>query len=139
MPTRFAFSVLVLAALVAAGCNKDSPTSPSANVPFSTTDLRVGTGVEATNGRTVTVGYTGWLYSTSAAQNKGQQFDSGTFSFLLGSNQVIAGFNQGIVGMRVGGQRRIIIPPNLGYGPQPNGSIPGNSTLVFDVELLSVQ
>jgi FKBP-type peptidyl-prolyl cis-trans isomerase FkpA len=137
--TRLPFLFLVLGTLVAVGCGSDTPTSPSVNVPFSATDLRVGTGVEATNGRTVSVAYTGWLYSNAAAQNKGQQFDSGTVPFVLGSNQVIAGFNQGIVGMRVGGQRRLVIPPSLGYGSQPNGRIPGNSTLVFDVELLSVQ
>jgi FKBP-type peptidyl-prolyl cis-trans isomerase FkpA len=132
--------VLVLFLLGAAtACGKDSPTSPSVNVPFSATDLRVGTGAEATTGRTVTMGYSGWLYSTTAPQNKGQQFDSGTYPFVLGSNQVIAGWNQGIVGMRVGGQRRLVIPPNLAYGSQANGPIPANSTLVFDVELLSVQ
>jgi FKBP-type peptidyl-prolyl cis-trans isomerase FkpA len=132
--------VLVLFLLVAAtACGKDSPTSPSVSVPFSATDLRVGSGAEATNGRTVTMGYSGWLYSTTAPQNKGQQFDSGTYPFVLGSNQVIAGWNQGIVGMRVGGQRRLVIPPNLAYGSQANGPIPANSTLVFDVELISVQ
>jgi FKBP-type peptidyl-prolyl cis-trans isomerase FkpA len=86
------------------------------------------------------MGYAGWLYSATAAENKGQPFDSGTYTFVLGTNTVIAGWNQGIVGMRVGGQRRLIIPPSLGYGAMGSPPrIPPNATLVFDVELLSVQ
>jgi FKBP-type peptidyl-prolyl cis-trans isomerase FkpA len=133
------FALLLFVPLAAIACGSDTPTSPTVNVPFSATDLRAGAGDEATNGRTVTMAYTLWLYSTSAAENKGTRIEGGTYSFVLGSNQVIAGWNQGIVGMRVGGQRRLIVPPSLGYGSQPNGPIPGNSTLVFDVELLSVQ
>jgi FKBP-type peptidyl-prolyl cis-trans isomerase len=138
---RVSLLLIVLIAVAIAGCKStETPTAPSVNVAFSATDLRVGTGVEATNGRTVTMGYAGWLYSTTAADNKGQQFDSGTYAFVLGSNTVIAGWNQGIVGMRVGGQRRLVIPPALGYGQAGSPpEIPGNATLVFDVELLSVQ
>ena len=110
---------------------------------FSSTDLRTGTGTEATSGRTVTVHYTGWLYAAGASDNKGTQFDTsaarGPFAFVLGARQVIAGWDQGVAGMRVGGMRRLVIPPNLGYGSTANGPIPGNSTLVFDIELLSVQ
>lgn len=129
----------------ASACGKDSPTAPStsAGVPFSSTDLRVGTGAEAANGRRVTVNYTGWLYVAGAVDNKGTQFDTsngrGAFSFLLGGGGVIAGWERGVVGMRVGGQRRLIIPPELGYGAAGSGPIPGNATLVFDIELLSVQ
>lgn len=143
---RFLVRVFLLAALATAGCGGyDSPSSPSssANVPFSSTDLRVGTGAEATNGRSLTVNYTGWLYSAGANDNKGTQFDSnagrGPFPFQLGVRAVIAGWDQGVLGMRVGGQRRLVIPPSLGYGSVANGPIPANSTLVFDVELLSVQ
>ena len=130
-----------------AGCGGDSggsPTSPSPaptiNVPFSATDLRVGTGAEATTGRSVTVRYTGWLYSTTAADNKGQQFDSGTFPFVVGQG-VIQGFSMGVNGMRVGGLRRVVIPPNLGYGNNPpsNSPIRANETLLFEIELVSVQ
>ena len=110
---------------------------------FASTDLRTGTGTEATSGRTVTVHYTGWLYAAGAPDNKGTQFDTsaarGPFSFILGARQVIAGWDQGVAGMRVGGMRRLVIPPNLGYGSTANGPIPANSTLVFDIELLSVQ
>ena len=137
-----ALLLAVLTVLGVAGCNS-TPTSPSVNVTFSTTDIRVGTGVEATNGRTVTVNYTGWLYSTTAAGNKGTQFDTSVgktpFTFVLGARQVITGWDQGVLGMRVGGQRRLIIPASLGYGSQANGPIPANSTLIFEVELLAVQ
>jgi FKBP-type peptidyl-prolyl cis-trans isomerase FkpA len=137
-------SCLLLGLALVAGCSSDSgsnsiPTAPSANVGFSATDLRVGTGAEATAGRNVTVRYTGWLYSTSAVDNKGQQFDSGSFSFTVGTG-VIPGFSQGVQGMKVGGLRRIVIPPNLAYGNSPpaNSIIRANETLLFEVELLSV-
>lgn len=132
---------LVLVAAAACGGDDDSsPTSPSTDsAPFSQTDLRAGTGTEATTGRRLTVNYAGWLYSASAAENKGRQFDAGTFAFTLGAGQVIRGWDQGFTGMRVGGLRRLVIPPDLAYGSQGQGSIPPNATLVFDVELLNVQ
>jgi len=116
------------------------PTAPSSNVQFSTTDLRVGTGATATTGRAASVRYTGWIYSSSGTDNKGTQFDSGSFSFTVGSG-VIQGFSMGVNGMQVGGIRRIVIPPNLGYGnnPPPNSGIRANETLIFEVELLAVQ
>lgn len=132
-------------ALLASGCGDGGssnaiPTAPSANVPFSAVDLRVGTGTEATTGRLVAVRYTGWIYSTTAADNKGQQFDSNSFSFTVGTG-VVQGFSMGVNGMRVGGLRRVVIPPNLGYGnsPPPNSSIRANETLLFEIELLAVQ
>ncbi len=132
-------SVLLVAATVACGGGgSDTPTSPSANVPFSTVDVRVGTGAEANTGRSATVTYSGYFYSATAAENKGTRFDAGTFTFTVGAG-VIQGFSQGVIGMRVGGIRRVIIPPSLGYGAQANGAIPANSTLVFDIELLAVQ
>ena len=107
------------------------------------TDLTVGTGATATAGHSVSVNYTGWLYDATKPDNKGTQFDSsigrGPFSFLLGAGQVIAGWDQGVAGMKVGGSRRLIIPPSLGYGASGTGPIPGNATLVFDVTLLGVQ
>jgi FKBP-type peptidyl-prolyl cis-trans isomerase FkpA len=135
----------LMIALVAASCgggDDSPPASPSVNVQYSQTDVRVGAGAEATAGRRVTVNYTGWLYSTSAPENKGQQFDSSVgaapFAFTLGVGQVIRGWDQGVVGMRVGGQRRLVIPPALGYGANGTGPIPPNATLIFDIELLSV-
>ena len=147
MPTVFRLALAATLALSVAACGGgggSTPTSPSLNVPFSTTDLRVGTGTEATNGRRVTVNYSGWLYSTSATDNKGTLFDTSIgrtpFAFTLGGGQVIAGWDRGVAGMRVGGQRRLVIPPDLGYGSTGAGStIPPNATLIFDVELLGVQ
>ena len=125
--------------LAVSGCGKDNPTAPSANVPFSTVDVRVGTGAEATTGRVVQVNYSGYLYSATAAENKGTPFDAGSFPFTVGTG-VIPGFSQGVVGMRVGGIRRVIIPPNLGYGAQGSPPrIPGNATLVFEIELVAMQ
>ena len=136
-------AVLCLALLPLAGCGSDSPTSPSANVPFSSTDLTVGTGTEATSGKTVRVYYTGWLYSSVATDNKGGVFDSNLtglgYSFILGSGVVIKGWDQGVVGMKVGGKRRLVIPPELAYGANGSGgAIPGNATLIFEIELLGV-
>ena len=135
--------IVVVVALGGAGCSDSNaiPTAPSANVPFSTLDLRVGTGAEAATGRNVTVNYNGWVFNSSGTDNKGSRFDAGTFPFTVGTG-VIPGFSQGVVGMRVGGLRRIIIPPNLAYGnnPPPNQStIRANETLIFEVELVSVQ
>jgi FKBP-type peptidyl-prolyl cis-trans isomerase FkpA len=135
---------LVLAiALSASACGGGSESSPSTatppSAPYSATDLREGTGATATAGRTVTVSYTGWLYDPAKPESKGTQFDtSASFSFQLGVGRVIAGWDQGVVGMKVGGQRRLTIPPNLGYGQQMVGTIPPNSTLVFDIMLLNV-
>ncbi len=131
-------------ALTAAACDKN-PSSPSSNVnvPYSTTDLRVGTGTEATNGKKMVVNYWGWLYSATAADHKGQLFDTssgrGSFTFTLGAGQVITGWDRGVLGMKVGGMRRLVIPPDMAYGSQQVGSIPANSTLVFEVELVDVQ
>jgi FKBP-type peptidyl-prolyl cis-trans isomerase len=108
-------------------------------------DQQVGEGTEAVAGKPVVVHYTGWLYDESAADNKGNKFDSSRdrndpFMFNLGAGQVIKGWDQGVAGMKVGGQRTLIIPAELGYGARgAGGVIPPNATLVFDVELLDVQ
>ena len=141
-------SFVILCALTAGACSKEdgnnlptAPTpAPSINVAFSATDIRVGTGATATTGRGAAVRYTGWTYSTTAVDNKGTQFDSGTFSFTVGSG-VIQGFSMGVNGMQVGGIRRVVIPPNLAYGNSPpsNSPIRPNETLLFEIELLAVQ
>ena len=106
------------------------------------TDVKVGTGATAQAGQTATVHYTGWLY---IAGEKGRQFDSSRtrgqpLSFPLGGGRVIKGWDEGVVGMKVGGQRTLIIPPQLGYGARgAGGVIPPNATLIFDVELLGVK
>ena len=108
-------------------------------------DQQEGEGKEATTGSPVVVHYTGWLYDESAADNKGEKFDSSRdrndpFMFNLGAGQVIKGWDQGVAGMKVGGQRTLIIPAELGYGARgAGGVIPPNATLEFDVELLDVQ
>lgn len=137
-------ATLSLAASTACGGGGDTPTTPSlpptGSAPFTITDLRVGTGAAAAAGQAVTVNYTGWLYSNTAAENKGSQFDSGrSVRFQLGAG-VIAGWSQGVPGMRVGGLRRLVIPPELAYGnntPDPS-RIPPGATLLFEVELVSV-
>lgn len=131
---------VILIGASACGGDDSSPISPSTDsAPYSQTDIRVGTGTEATAGRNVTVNYTLWLYSASAAENKGRRIESGTFPFVLGTGRAIRGFDQGVVGMRVGGLRRLVVPPELAYGSQGQGEVPPNATLVFDIELTSVQ
>jgi FKBP-type peptidyl-prolyl cis-trans isomerase FkpA len=109
------------------------------------TDRAVGGGTEATAGRQVTVHYTGWLYDAQAPNNRGTKFDSSLdrrepFTFRLGGGEVIRGWDEGVAGMKIGGARTLIIPPDLGYGARgAGGVIPPNATLVFDVELLDVR
>ena len=109
------------------------------------TDLTPGTGVEAAAGQTVSVHYTGWLYDEGAADHKGKKFDSSKdrgepFSFRLGAAEVIPGWDTGVAGMKVGGSRRLTIPPEMAYGRRgAGGVIPPNATLVFDVDLLGVR
>ena len=109
------------------------------------TDGKVGSGAEAKKGASVSVHYTGWLYDASKPDRHGKKFDSSRdrsdpFQFKLGAGQVIQGWDQGVAGMKVGGQRTLVIPSQLGYGQRgAGGIIPPNATLVFDVELLDVR
>ena len=108
-------------------------------------DVKIGSGEEAQAGQLVTVHYTGWLFDKNSDGNKGIKFDSSRdrnepFEFPLGHGRVIAGWDMGVQGMKVGGQRVLTIPPEMGYGRRgAGGVIPPNATLVFDVELLEVQ
>jgi len=104
---------------------------------LSITDLEIGDGAEATSGKKVTVNYRGML-------ENGKEFDSsygrGPFSFSLGAGQVIKGWDEGVAGMKIGGKRKLTIPPELGYGSRgAGGVIPPNATLIFEVELLEVK
>jgi FKBP-type peptidyl-prolyl cis-trans isomerase len=104
----------------------------------------VGTGTEATNGRRLSVFYTGWIFDPAQPESKGRQFETNVgataFPFTLGIGQVIRGWDQGLFGMRIGGKRRLVIPPELAYGSQGSGSaIPPNATLIFEIELVNVQ
>jgi len=109
------------------------------------TDIKKGTGPAITAGQTAVVHYTGWLFAEGAPENKGQKFDSSRdrnqpFDFELGAGMVIQGWDEGVEGMQVGGQRRLVIPPEKGYGAQgAGGVIPPNATLVFDVELVGIE
>jgi FKBP-type peptidyl-prolyl cis-trans isomerase FkpA len=108
-------------------------------------DVKQGAGAEAVSGKAVVVHYTGWLYDTSKPDSHGTKFDSSRdrgvpFGFMLGAGRVIKGWDQGVAGMKVGGQRTLVIPPQLGYGERgAGGVIPANATLIFDVELLEVK
>ena len=112
-------------------------TPPGEGTEMKIEELQVGTGTEAVAGKTVTVHYTGWL-------TDGKKFDSSLdrgdpFKFKLGAGQVIQGWDKGVAGMKVGGKRKLIIPPQMGYGERgAGGTIPPNATLVFEVELLGV-
>jgi FKBP-type peptidyl-prolyl cis-trans isomerase len=126
----------------AAGCG-NSPSEPSDYSAYSQTDLVFGSGASAETGKTLTVGYTGWFYDSTAADKKGVQFTTSTMSgpavFISGSNTVIEGWERGVIGMKEGGTRRLVIPPSLAYGPNRYAAIPANATLVFDIELIKVE
>ena len=136
--TALAFGMLT------SGCGGGSYDAPAAPTQLQVTDSVVGTGTTAAAGNTLRVNYTGWLYSATAPDYRGTQFDTSVgrtpFQFRLGAGQVIAGWDQGLVGMKVGGTRTLIIPSSLGYGSVGAGtSIPPNAALVFTVDLLAVQ
>jgi FKBP-type peptidyl-prolyl cis-trans isomerase len=143
---RFACAVLALAIAAAVPLlgRVDAATNQVIEMPngLKYTDTKTGDGAAATPGNKVSVHYTGWLYNNGA---KGTKFDSSVdrgqpFQFTLGAHQVIAGWDEGVAGMKVGGKRTLIIPPELGYGVRgAGGVIPPNATLMFDVELLGVQ
>lgn len=123
-----------------------APAPPEPPPAVLVTDLVPGVGDEALRGMVVIVHYTGWLYDANAPELRGRQFDSSRergqpFSFPLGGGRVIQGWEQGIPGMKVGGVRRLVIPPGLAYGSRNigNGLIPPHSTLLFEVELLAVE
>jgi FKBP-type peptidyl-prolyl cis-trans isomerase FkpA len=134
---------VTLLALCAACGGSSSPSNPTPlpSAPYSQVDLVVGTGAEAVSGKTVSINYSVWLYSDTAVENKGTfiQTSSTPFSFVIGGTGVIQGVNQGVTGMKVGGKRRLIIPPDLAYGSAGNGPIPPNATIVFEPELVTVQ
>jgi FKBP-type peptidyl-prolyl cis-trans isomerase FkpA len=141
-------AAVVLACGVLAGCARSPlPAVAPANQvdALEVTELVVGQGAVATPGSRVSVHYTGWMYDHTRPENKGIEFDSSRksgqpFSFALGQKQVINGWDQGVTGMKAGGQRRLVIPAELAYGERgAGGAIPPGATLVFEVELLGVQ
>lgn len=154
--TSLLVSMLAVITLGASGCKADLELPNSQNKQKDTTmtqgitelvkkDTVIGKGREAEPGFNVTVHYTGWLYDPSKEDGHGQKFDSSLdrrepFMFSLGNGQVIRGWDEGFAGMKVGGKRTLIIPPEMGYGARgAGGVIPPNATLIFDVELLEIK
>ncbi len=144
--TLIQFSIIMVAlALLPQTAFAYKEHASSMDEQFQRIDREVGTGAEAIVGSTVNVHYTGWIYDESAEDFKGRKFDSShdrdtVFSFLLGSGRVIKGWDQGVMGMKVGGHRTLIIPPYMAYGSQGAGNIiPPNAKLIFDVELVGIQ
>ena len=121
--------------MLMAGCSKEDKVMDG---ELTIEDIIVGEGTEAVKHSIVTVNYTGWL-------EDGSKFDSSLnpgrepFRFTVGAGQVIQGWDQGIPGMKIGGKRKLTIPPSMGYGNRDNGAIPANSVLIFEVDLLVVE
>lgn len=138
--------LLTVVGLSITACSERDATSQRASIvkELIKTDTKMGEGTEATAGRNVSVHYTGWLYDEAAPYHKGRKFDSShdrnqPFEFPLGAGRVIRGWDQGVQGMKVGGQRTLVIPAHLGYGPLGAGeAIPPNAPLLFEVELVGV-
>ena len=149
-------SLATMAIAVLAACTPEASTAPAVDITVVTfasslgitlsamtktasglyyQDTQAGTGVTAVSGNHLTMHYTGYL-------TNGSTFDTSIgktpFGFTLGSGQVIAGWDEGVAGMKVGGTRKLVIPPSLGYGPTAVGSRPANSILVFTVQLVSI-
>jgi FKBP-type peptidyl-prolyl cis-trans isomerase len=143
---KLSLALFLSAAFISTACSEQAaPKMEKRNMTeLIKTDSRLGDGPEAAAGKNVSVHYTGWLYDEAAAGHKGKKFDSSRdrnqpFEFPLGAGNVIKGWDMGVAGMKVGGQRTLIIPSSLGYGSHgAGGVIPANATLVFDVELLRV-
>ena len=135
----------LLALLMLSACADPGPPPGGSVAELQRIDGKVGSGAVATAGSDVTVHYTGWLYSERARDKHGLKFDSSVdrgepFTFLLGAGQVIRGWDDGVAGMKVGGKRTLLVPPDYGYGRDgAGGVIPPNASLVFDVELLDVK
>jgi FKBP-type peptidyl-prolyl cis-trans isomerase FkpA len=156
---------LAASVLVACTSREEPPSAPSAgtaaptpepavtpaatgneNMPMQKIELAPGNGVEIKSGQTALVHYTGWLYDAATPENKGKKFDSSVdrnepFEFPVGAGMVIKGWDEGVVGMKVGSKRRLVIPPEMGYGARGAGGglIPPGATLVFDVELVEIR
>jgi FKBP-type peptidyl-prolyl cis-trans isomerase FkpA len=154
------FVVALLAAAAGLATAQTPANPPEKSPPLSSTtmskfgakvnelqivDQKTGVGAEAVSGKAVIVHYTGWLYDPAAPDGHGAKFDSSMdrnipFGFFLGAGKVIKGWDEGIIGMKVGGKRTLVIPPNKAYGERgAGGVIPPNATLLFDVELLEVK
>lgn len=143
---RLLVGLIVPVALLAAACggSNDSPTAPTTPPPQGPADLQIielqaGTGdATVVANKVVTVAYALWLYDPAGTDSKGAGLQQNAIQIRTGTNAVVAGFEQGMMGMKVGQVRRLIIPPNLGYGSAGNGPIPGNSWIVFEIQVLQI-
>lgn len=153
MSLKASLAAVACLSVLLSACSRESPPAEQAGAGPGATpavtelikvDEAIGTGAPIAAGQTAIVHYTGWLYSPDAPENKGRKFDSSRdrgepFDFVVGAGRVIQGWDDGVVGMKVGGRRRLIIPPDLGYGPNgAGGVIPPNAVLLFEVELLGI-
>jgi len=144
---RFWLLGATVAVLGGCGGGPGAPVAPAANgaATLDITELKPGSGPPVTSGHKAIVDYTGWLYEASAPDKKGKEFDSSRgaghpFSFVIGKGQVIKGWDEGVLGMKVGERRRLTIPPDLGYGDTGAGDvIPPGATLIFDVDLVGIE
>lgn len=134
--------------LVAACGGKEQAQKLATPVPppaeLQKTDIVKGTGEGISQGQVAVVHYTGWVYEPTVAGHKGMKFDSSRdrgqpFEFVIGAGSVIRGWDEGVQGMQPGGQRQLVIPPDLAYGEAGKGPIPSNATLLFDVELMAIE
>lgn len=150
MKALLAVAMCTMVLLGACG-GKDEPAKPELTAAVAPpaelqkVDIVMGTGEGISQGQTAVVHYTGWLYDPTAPEQKGEKFDSSRdrgvpFDFMIGNREVIGGWDEGVQGMQPGGQRRLVIPPALGYGEAGSQNvIPPNATLVFDVELVAIK
>jgi FKBP-type peptidyl-prolyl cis-trans isomerase FkpA len=146
-----ALPVLAICVVLLAACKPEGTTAQLSREPvpppteLQKIDIQKGTGEGISQGQVAVVHYTGWLYDPAAQAQKGAKFDSSRdrgqpFSFTIGHGDVIRGWDEGVQGMQPGGQRRLVIPPALGYGEVgAQNVIPPNATLVFEIELLEIQ
>lgn len=145
LPLKRLLAAAVLPVLLLAGCADPAPPAGGRVSELERIDLVPGSGAVATSGKDVAVHYTGWLYDDKSPDQRGTKFDSSVdrgepLVFLLGAGRVIRGWDEGVAGMRVGGKRLLLIPPEYGYGRKgAGGVIPANASLVFEVELLEVR
>jgi len=143
--TGVLFGTWILSGLTACGTKQETVASAPAVTSMQSTVLKPGDGAAIAAGQIAVVQYTGWLYETSAPDNKGKRFDSSLdagkpFSFPLGAGSVIKGWDQGVAGMQVGERRRLVIPPDMAYGDAgAGGVIPPGATLVFDIDLVKIE
>lgn len=136
--THLMAASVLCAGLVSSACGGYNPLNPS-DFGIQTTDIVAGSGTQLRQGRGATVDYILWLYDADRPDGKGTLVQSlNGFSFVLGFGQVISGWDIGLDGMKVGGKRRLVVPPEHGYGSTGSGQIPANATLVFEISLTGV-